>query len=82
MIGVVNADPSILADYKKNASQVAKAVTPREVFGGVIATAESSSGDNGSSGNNGKDNGAAASTTATVGGAAFGFALALLVACI
>jgi hypothetical protein len=80
MIGVVNADSKLLADYKQNATKVSRAVTPREVFGGLITTADASKDDS-SSGDKGGDNkGAAGTTRATLGSAAFGFALALLVA--
>jgi len=83
MIGVVNADSKLLADYKQNASQIARAVAPRQVFGGAITTADAAKDDSSSSGYNGGDGkGAAGTTRATVSSAAFGFAVALLWACI
>lgn len=44
MVGAVNANKSALAEYKTEAAAIASAVSPANIFGGVVVDADDSSG--------------------------------------
>ncbi|KEZ43109.1 hypothetical protein SAPIO_CDS4987 [Scedosporium apiospermum] len=69
MIGAVNlASENDLSTYRDKASKLSQAVAPRDVFGGVVADADSSSEDNDDSkGNQDKKDGEGAAASVRVG---------------